>query len=573
MKIGEADGAGVIYDDNGDVMLHEGETVLLKEDDFVPELLTTWGYFGGEPLIEKGPGTGYLTSERLIFIQSVETTATIGGKTDTLSSTSGFVKLKDQKKLGKAQTHDYFEILNKEILACEVRNTKLANAELVNIYILSKGEQCHMSVALPVNSPLLERFKKKTVANSNELVKNIKDYFQNTSWIYSDEEKAMLGITEESSDPESVTGTLTQAQKAEIEKKVEDMKKSRLVKGPPAQKKPPEEKIRLLEDRYRKGQISKDIYEKLKAEYLGAMAAQQTSAESMAPSMVAQASAPGEQKKPVLKGPPQPTAEPGDIDKKLVLLEDRYKKGLISGDLYQSLKNDYLKAKQFQSTTQAAQPPVQPQAAPAPQPQMPQPTYQQPPHQTYQQPPPQQTPQPHMQPQFQQPPQQAYQQPPQQRPQPQTQQPNHQQPPQQAFQQPPQQRPQPQTQQPNHQQHPQQQAYQQPPHQQTPQPQTHQPNYQPQTQQQAYQQPPQQRPQPQTPQSNHQQPPQQAYQQPPHQQTPQPQTHQPNHQPKTQQPGNLNPAPVLGSNPNPMLSQQNANKKKNAGDAPLDITK
>jgi len=456
MKIGEADGAGVIYDESGDIILHEGEKVLLKEDDFVPELLTTWGYFGGEPLIEKGPGAGYLTTERFIYIQNVETTATIGGKTDTLSSTSGFVKIKDQKKLGKAQTHDYFEVLNKEILACEVRNSKLANAELVNIYILSKGEQCHMSVALPTNSPLLERFKQKLVANSNELVKNIKDYFQNTNWIYSDEEKALLGVTDEPGDPEAVTGQLTQAQKAEIEKKVEDMKKSRVVKGPPAQPKPPEEKIRLLEDRYRKGHVSKDIYEKLKAEYLGAMAMQ-----SPQPA----AAAPPEVKKPMVKGPPQPTAEPGDIDKKLTLLEERFNRGLISPDLYQSLKADYLRAKQYQSNAQTAQPvmqpqsPAQPQAAPAPQ--------------------------------FQQP-----------RPQPQPQAP------QQAYQQQP--------------------AYQQP----RPQP-------QPQAPQQAYQQP---RPQPQP------QAPQQAYQQP-------------------------QPAPILGTNPDPTITQQDKDKKKDAVNDPYGVNK
>ena len=86
MKIGDEDGSGVIYDENGTLILHEGERILVRESGIVPDLKTTWGIFGGDSLIEKNPGTGYLTDERFVFIAHQEDTmSTVGGSTVTFS--------------------------------------------------------------------------------------------------------------------------------------------------------------------------------------------------------------------------------------------------------------------------------------------------------------------------------------------------------------------------------------------------------------------------------------------------------------------------------------------------------
>ena len=76
----------------------------------------------------------------------------------------------------------------KEILACEIKSGVVSGGSQINAYLLSKGEQMHLTFVVPEDSGLLKRFSQNTVENSDELVKNLKSYFENTEWIYLQEE-------------------------------------------------------------------------------------------------------------------------------------------------------------------------------------------------------------------------------------------------------------------------------------------------------------------------------------------------------------------------------------------------
>ncbi len=52
MQIGDKDGLNTIYEEDGTLILKEGEEILVQEEQLVPQLKTTWGYFGGEDTIE-----------------------------------------------------------------------------------------------------------------------------------------------------------------------------------------------------------------------------------------------------------------------------------------------------------------------------------------------------------------------------------------------------------------------------------------------------------------------------------------------------------------------------------------
>ena len=88
----------------------------------------------------------------------------------------------------KQGIRDFFEIPLKELLACEIKSGLVSGGSQIHAYILSKGEQCHLTFVVPENSELLKRFAQNTVENVDELTNNLKQYFENTDWIYLKEE-------------------------------------------------------------------------------------------------------------------------------------------------------------------------------------------------------------------------------------------------------------------------------------------------------------------------------------------------------------------------------------------------
>ena len=193
MRVGEKDGLGEIYNEDGSLILKEDEKVIVQDVNFIPTLKTTWGYFGGEELLESAKGTAYLTNQRLVFVVMFEGIMKIKpGEGAALGPTSYAMKLDsvtDLEKIdpGKA-TREYFEIPVKEILACEIKSGVVSSGEHINAYILSKGEQYHLSFVATEDSELLKRFRQNQVSNVNELTKNLKEHFENTDWIYLKEE-------------------------------------------------------------------------------------------------------------------------------------------------------------------------------------------------------------------------------------------------------------------------------------------------------------------------------------------------------------------------------------------------
>ena len=79
---------------------------------------------------------------------------------------------------------DYFELLVKELLACEVKGGLVSSGEQINAYIMASGKQYHLTFLAKEESKLLERFKNNTVESVDELVANLKKYYENTDWIH-----------------------------------------------------------------------------------------------------------------------------------------------------------------------------------------------------------------------------------------------------------------------------------------------------------------------------------------------------------------------------------------------------
>ena len=190
MQTGDKDGLNKIYTSDGEPILQEGEEILVHEEEFVPQLKTTWGHFGGEELFEASKGDIYLTNRRMIYIMKLEgSIQRIGESMGTTSSPQSYaMQMKSVTNLQnideKKGVRDYFEIPIKEILACEVKSGLVSGGSQINAYILSKGEQLHLTFVVAEESGLLKRFKQKTVENVDELTNNLKKYFENTDWIY-----------------------------------------------------------------------------------------------------------------------------------------------------------------------------------------------------------------------------------------------------------------------------------------------------------------------------------------------------------------------------------------------------
>ena len=190
MQTGDRDGLRKIYTAEGELILNDNEQILVHEEEFVPQLKTTWGYFGGDYLVEPVKGDVYLTNQRLVYIMKLEQSIQrIGGTTSTIAAPRSYaIKMESAGGLQNIDevkgVRNYFEILVKELLACEIKSGMVSSGVQVNSYILSKGEQVHLTFVTREDSELLKRFKQNQVENLDELTNNLKTYFENTDWIY-----------------------------------------------------------------------------------------------------------------------------------------------------------------------------------------------------------------------------------------------------------------------------------------------------------------------------------------------------------------------------------------------------
>jgi hypothetical protein len=194
MHVGEKDGLGEVYKGDGSLILNEDEKILTIDENFMPTLRTTWGYFGGTDLMEPAKGTAYLTNQRFVFIVMFEAIMKIkpgeGTATGPQSYAMKLDSVTDMQKLNAGSgVREYFEIPIKEIIACEIKEGVVSSGLHINAYLLSKGEQFHLSFVTPPGSELHRRFKQNQVQNVDQLTKNLKDHFENTKWIYLEEDE------------------------------------------------------------------------------------------------------------------------------------------------------------------------------------------------------------------------------------------------------------------------------------------------------------------------------------------------------------------------------------------------
>ena len=183
MHTGDKDGVNKIYKEDGELILNDGEEILVHEKELIPQIKSTWGMFGGEDVIEPTKGDMYLTNHRFVWIKNLESviqrisatsaTAVAPQSYAMRMGSGGNLQNIDAKK----GIRDYFEIPIKEILACEIKGGLVSGGSQINAYLLSKGEQYHLTFVVPDDSGLLKRFSQNTVENVDELTNNLKSYF------------------------------------------------------------------------------------------------------------------------------------------------------------------------------------------------------------------------------------------------------------------------------------------------------------------------------------------------------------------------------------------------------------
>jgi hypothetical protein len=195
MQAGDKDGLNKVYKEDGQVILNEGEEILVHERELVPQIKTTWGHFGGEDRIEPSKGDMYLTNQRLVYVKNLEgvikrigTTSATTAAPQTYAMRMGTASNLQNIAIDKG-VRDYFEIPIKEILGCEIKSGLVSGGSQIYAYLLSKGEQLNLKFVVPENSELLKRFEQNQVESTEELTKNLKVYFENTDWIYLKEEE------------------------------------------------------------------------------------------------------------------------------------------------------------------------------------------------------------------------------------------------------------------------------------------------------------------------------------------------------------------------------------------------
>jgi hypothetical protein len=189
MNSGDKEGLNSVYNAIGEILLKEGEEILVRED-AIPQLMTTWRTFGGDYVLNPSEGEMFLTNQRLIYLTSLHSTISrIRQSSTTVTAPSHYaMKMGSVTNLQnideKEGIRDFFEIPVKEILACSITTGLVSGGHQVYVYILSKGEQYHLNFIAIEGSELLKRFQQKTVDNVDELTKNLKEYFGKTDWIY-----------------------------------------------------------------------------------------------------------------------------------------------------------------------------------------------------------------------------------------------------------------------------------------------------------------------------------------------------------------------------------------------------
>jgi hypothetical protein len=190
MRHGDKDGYSEIYDDNGELILHPNERKLVIEENVVPTLKSTWRYYGGDYLLEPSKGTMVLTNERMVFINIPERMFAIGGGEEARAMSASMEKSFELGDLSSGSVQrEYFEIPNIEVMASERKEGAVSVGVMVNVYILSSGNQFHLSMVLTEDSDLLKRLMNKRVDNLDELVNNLKDYFRKTEWMFTEQER------------------------------------------------------------------------------------------------------------------------------------------------------------------------------------------------------------------------------------------------------------------------------------------------------------------------------------------------------------------------------------------------
>jgi hypothetical protein len=189
MRVGDKDGLDEVYDANGELILQEDEELILKEENVVPGLKTTWRKFGGKDVVDSIMGRIYITSRRLVFISTPENISRIGA--DSNGGMASFKmdsapKVEGLKGIDKSSgVRDYFEFMIKELLACEIKSGVVSSGEQINTYILAAGKQYHMTFLGKEDSDLLKKFQNNTIDNVEDLAVNLKKHYENTDWIFS----------------------------------------------------------------------------------------------------------------------------------------------------------------------------------------------------------------------------------------------------------------------------------------------------------------------------------------------------------------------------------------------------
>jgi hypothetical protein len=274
MRYGDRDGFGSVYDNNGDLILHQDERVLIIEENVIPSLKTTWRYYGGEYLLEPSKGNVYLTNERMVFINIPERMYAIGGTSETraMASSDGSSFGIGGLPTGGSQ-REFFEIPNIEIMASEKREGAVSVGQMVNVYVLSSGNQFHLSMVLANDSDLMNRLMNKRIKALDELVNNLKQYFQQTDWMYNDIEKSMLkkgqNLPDQKAPQKAVEKVQSDGRQPRTVPEVHYSTQSIEVSRTPMRKTPKlgQEQVKYFDNLLSKGLITKDVFEKLVGEY------------------------------------------------------------------------------------------------------------------------------------------------------------------------------------------------------------------------------------------------------------------------------------------------------------------
>ena len=286
MRYGDEDGYNSIYDVLGEPILHGNESVLVSEKTVIPTLKTTWRLYGGENLIEPSKGSIYLTNERMIFINSPERMMAIGGDHSRAMSSDMGSSFSLGDMGSDATVREYFEIPNIEIMASEKKEEAVSVGDMVNVYILSSGNQFHLSFVLDGESDLLKRLMNKRVSSSDELVKNLKEFFKNTDWMYLPMEKDIYAAKpttvpapiDKPAPPKKVTPRIA----GRVQKKVTTQLHNKIES----------QSMKYFHNLYEKGLITEEIYSRLMEQYKG------TSKGPVAPLMQTEAEEPPSQTPP-----------------------------------------------------------------------------------------------------------------------------------------------------------------------------------------------------------------------------------------------------------------------------------